>query len=352
LEFIFEYGLFLAQAVTIVAAILIVAVGLVALGMKQKPEHEGHIEIKNLNEKYKQIDELLQQVVTEEEVLKVDLKAQKKAEKQKAKAAKKAAKKSGHDKEEQRKRLYVLDFDGDLHASATDNLREEISAVLPQIREGDEILLKLESPGGLVHGYGLAASQLQRISDAKVHLTIAVDKVAASGGYMMACVGDTIVAAPFAVLGSIGVIAQMPNFNRLLKKNDIDIELLTAGEYKRTLTMFGENTDKGRQKFIEDLEETHVLFKEFVGENRPELDIAKVSTGEVWYGSRAVDVGLIDSLQTSDAFVQERLKDQDVYEVKFVHKKTWQEKMGMAAEGAMEKAFMKIWQRSQAPKNY
>ncbi len=353
MEFIFEYGLFLAQAVTIVAAILIVAVGLIALGMKQKPDHEGHIEIKNLNEKYKQIDELLQQVVTDEEVLKVDLKARKKAEKQEAKAAKKAAKKSGPDKEEtQRKRLYVLDFDGDLHASATDNLREEISAVLPQIREGDEILLKLESPGGLVHGYGLAASQLQRIADAKVHLTIAVDKVAASGGYMMACVGDTIVAAPFAVLGSIGVIAQMPNFNRLLKKNDIDIELLTAGEYKRTLTMFGENTDKGRQKFVEELEETHVLFKEFVGENRPELDIAKVSTGEVWYGSRAVDVGLIDSLQTSDAFVQQRLKDQDVYEVKFVHKKTWQEKVGMAAEGAMAKAFMKIWQRSQAPKNY
>ena len=353
MEFIFEYGLFLAQAVTIVAAVLIVAVGLVALGMKQKPEHEGHIEILNLNEKYKQVNELLQQVVTDEEVLKVDRKAQKKTDKQKAKAAKKAAKKSGDEKSDvKRSRLYVLAFDGDIKASATENLREEISAVLPQIREGDEILLKLESPGGMVHSYGLAASQLQRIADAKVPLTIAVDKVAASGGYMMACVGNTIIAAPFAVLGSIGVLAQLPNFNRLLKKHDIDVELLTAGEYKRTLTMFGENTDKGRQKFMEELEETHVLFKEFVGENRPSLDVAKVSTGEVWYGRKAIDVGLIDALQTSDAFVQERLKDQDVYEIKFVHKKTWQEKMGMAAEGAMEKAFLKIWQRSQAPKNY
>jgi len=245
-----------------------------------------------------------------------------------------------------------LAFDGDIKASASDNLREEISAVLPQIREGDEILLKLESPGGLVHSYGLAASQLQRIADAKVPLTVAVDKVAASGGYMMACVGDTIIAAPFAVLGSIGVIAQLPNFNRLLKKNDIDVELLTAGEYKRTLTMFGENTDKGRQKFIEELEETHTLFKEFVGENRPGLDIAKVSTGEVWYGRKAIDVGLIDGLQTSDAFVQDRLKDHDVFEVKFAHKKTWQEKVGMAAEGAMEGAFLKIWQRGQDRKNY
>jgi len=242
--------------------------------------------------------------------------------------------------------------DGDIKASATENLREEISAVLPQIREGDEILVKLESPGGLVHSYGLAASQLQRIADAKVPLTIAVDKVAASGGYMMACVADTIIAAPFAVLGSIGVLAQLPNFNRLLKKHDIDIELLTAGEYKRTLTMLGENTDKGRQKFIEELEETHTLFKAFVGENRPSLDVALVSTGEVWYGRKAIDVGLIDALKTSDAFVQERLKDQDVYEVKFVHKKTWQEKMGVAAEAAMEKAFLKVWQRVQSPKNY
>ena len=353
MEFIFEYGLFLAQAVTIVAAILIVAVTLVALGMKQRPEHEGHIEIAHLNDKYKQISEQMQSVVIDEEQLKVVHKAQKKTDKQKTKDAKKAAKKSTESKlESDRKRLYVLEFDGDIKASATENLREEISAVLPQIRDGDEILLKLESPGGMVHSYGLAASQLQRIADAKVPLTIAVDKVAASGGYMMACVGSHIIAAPFAVLGSIGVLAQLPNFNRLLKKHDIDIELLTAGEYKRTLTMLGENTDKGRQKFIEELEETHVLFKEFVGENRPELDVAKVSTGEVWYGRKAIDVGLIDALQTSDAFVQGRLKDEDVFEVKFVHKKSWQEKMGMAAEGAMETAFLKIWQRVQSPKNY
>ena len=353
MEFIFEYGLFLAQAITIVAAILIVTVGIIALGMKQKSEHEGHIEIVNLNEKYKQVNELIHQAVTDGEMLKVDKKVQKKTDKQKTKDAKKAAKSSA-DKgtNSLRSRLYILAFDGDIKASATENLREEISAVLPQIREGDEILLKLESPGGMVHGYGLAASQLQRIADAKVPLTVAVDKVAASGGYMMACVASTIIAAPFAVLGSIGVLAQLPNFNRLLKKHDIDVELLTAGEYKRTLTMFGENTDKGRQKFVEELEGTHVLFKEFVSENRPGLDIAKVATGEVWYGRKAIDVGLIDALQTSDAFVQDRLKEQDIYEVKFIHKKTWQEKMGMAAEGAMERAFLKIWQRSQAPKNY
>jgi len=353
LEFIYEYGLFFAQALTFVAAILVVAVSLVAIGQRQKAElHEGHIEVRDLNEKYRHIGQNIQHVVVEPEQLKAQLKAEKKEEKSKAKAAKKKRGKAAEPDEEQRKRLYVLDFDGDIKASATDNLREEISAVLPQVQPGDEVLVKVESPGGMVHSYGLAASQLQRVRDAGVPLTIAVDKVAASGGYMMACVANRIIAAPFAVLGSIGVLAQLPNFHRLLKKNDVDFELFTAGEYKRTVTMFGENTEKGREKFMEELEDTHGLFKDFVNSNRPELDIAKVATGEVWYGSRALDVGLIDELQTSDAFVQGRLQDWDVFEVKFVHKKSWQEKLGFAAEGAMEKAFLKIWQRGQSRNNY
>ena len=354
MEFIYEYGLFLAQAVTLVAAILIVIAGLVSMGHRQKAEqHEGHIEIRNLNEKYRLIGDSIQHMVNDPETLKAETKANKKAEKAKAKEAKKKRKKSdGETVNERRKRLYILAFDGDMKASATDHLREEISAVLPQVHDGDEMLVKVESPGGLVHSYGLAASQLQRITSAKVPLTIAVDKVAASGGYMMACVADRIVAAPFAVLGSIGVLAQLPNFHRLLQKNNIDFELLTAGEYKRTLTMFGENTDKGREKFVEELEETHDLFKSFVSTNRPSLDIAKVATGEVWYGQKAIEEGLIDEVQTSDAFVQNRLEDWDVYEVKFVHKKNWQEKLGFAAEGALEKSFLKIWQRGHDRTNY
>jgi len=353
LEFIYEYGLFLAQAVTFVAAILVVAVGLVGLGQRQKSEmREGHIEVRDINEKYRHFGHSIQGVVIEPDVLKAELKAEKKAEKAKARAAKKKRGKPAAPDEQQRKRLYVLDFDGDMKASASDNLREEISAVLPQVQAGDEILVRVESPGGLVHSYGLAASQLQRIRDAGVPLTIAVDKVAASGGYMMACVANRILAAPFAVIGSIGVLAQLPNFHRLLKKNDIDFELFTAGEYKRTVTMFGENTDKGRAKFEEELEETHELFKSFVSRNRPSLDIARVATGEIWYGQKALEIGLVDELQTSDAFVQARLADWDVYEVKFIHKKNWQEKLGLAAEGALEKAFLKIWQRSQGRNTY
>lgn len=347
MEFLYEYGLFLAQAVTLVGAILILVAGLVSVGQRNKAEqHEGHIEIRDLNEKYDQLNEQLQHVVADPEIQKLERKARKKQAKKDAKAAKKARK---HQDEapEQRKRLYVLGFEGDIKASAADNLREEITAVLNQVEDGDEVLVKVESPGGMVHSYGLAASQLQRVRDAGVPLTIAVDKVAASGGYMMACVADRIVAAPFAVIGSIGVLAQLPNFHRLLKKNDIDFELFTAGEYKRTVTMFGENTDKGREKFSEELEKTHELFKDFVSTNRPQLDIAKVATGEVWYGKQAVAEGLVDELKTSDAIVQEHLKEWDVFDVRFVLKKNWQEKMGLAAEGALESAFLKIWQRGQ-----
>jgi serine protease SohB len=349
LEYIYEYGLFLAQAVTLVAAILIVVAAIVSMGQKQRSEHhEGHIEIRNLNDKYRHIGDTIEHVVSDPELLKAEKKSRKKADKAKAKEQKKQRKQAAGDLQEKRRpRLYVLNFHGDLKASATDNLREEVSAVLLQASAGDEVVVKVESPGGLVHGYGLASSQLQRVRDAGVPLTIAVDKVAASGGYMMACVGNRIIAAPFAVIGSIGVLAQLPNFHRLLQKHDIDFELLTAGEYKRTLTLFGENTDKGREKFVEELEETHSLFKTFVSDNRPELDIAKVATGEVWYGRNAIDVGLVDEIKTSDAYIQEHLQDWDVYEVRFMHKKNWQEKLGLAAEGALERSFLKIWQRGQ-----
>ena len=354
MEFIYEYGLFLAQAVTLVAAVLILVTGLLSIGQRNRADqHEGHIEIRDLNEKYRHISDSIREVVDDPEVLKVERKTAKKDEKAQAKITRKKLKKGEKPTaDDRRKRLYVMNFDGDIRASATENLREEISAILPQIQAGDEVLVNLESPGGMVHSYGLASSQLQRIKTAGVPLIVAVDKVAASGGYMMACVADRIVAAPFAVLGSIGVLAQLPNFHRLLKKNDIDFELLTAGEYKRTLTMFGENTDKGREKFVEELEDTHQLFKSFVSTNRPSLDIAKVATGEVWYGQTALEEGLVDELQTSDAFIQARLKDWDVFDVRFMHKKNWQEKLGLAAEGTLERSFLKIWQRGLGGKNY
>ena len=206
-------------------------------------------------------------------------------------------------------------------------------------------MIRLESAGGMVHSYGLASSQLDRIVKKGIPLTVCVDKVAASGGYMMACVADKIIAAPFSILGSIGVVAQMPNFHRLLKKHDVDYEMLTAGEYKRTLTMFGENTEKGREKFIEDLEQTHDLFKDFVQQHRTEVDINNIATGEVWLGTKALEMKLVDDLKTSDEYLVEKMADADIYEVSYVHKKSLQEKVGLAAENSADRLLMRWWSR-------
>jgi serine protease SohB len=234
-----------------------------------------------------------------------------------------------------------------MKASGVNSLREEISAIIAIAGKQDEVLLRLESPGGMVHSYGLAASQLQRLRDKKINLTIAVDMVAASGGYMMACVANKIVAAPFAIIGSIGVIAQIPNFNRLMKKMDVDYEQHTAGEYKRTLTLFGENTDQDREKFREELEETHQLFKSFITDNRPELDVEKVATGEHWYGTQAIEKGLIDEVSTSDDLILNAVKDTEVFEVNFEIPKSLGEKFGLGAEAAFNRFVMSWWQSSE-----
>ncbi|HAV3851215.1 TPA: protease SohB [Acinetobacter baumannii] len=229
-------------------------------------------------------------------------------------------------------KIFVLDFKGDIQASVVENLREEITLILATAKAGrDRVVVRLESPGGMVHGYGLAAAQLVRLRDAGFHLTICVDKVAASGGYMMACIANEIISAPFAVVGSIGVVAQVPNFNRLLKEHNVDFELYTAGQYKRTVTMFGENTPEGKAKFEEELQQTHVLFKHFVEKYRPQLNVDKVATGEHWYGQDALDLNLVDKLQTSDEYLLALLPQHDVYVINTRKKATLGEKLGLQA---------------------
>ncbi|MBJ9423070.1 MULTISPECIES: protease SohB [Acinetobacter] len=229
-------------------------------------------------------------------------------------------------------KIFVLDFKGDIQASAVENLREEITLILATAKAGrDRVVVRLESPGGMVHGYGLAAAQLVRLRDAGFHLTICVDKVAASGGYMMACIANEIISAPFAVVGSIGVVAQVPNFNRLLKQHNVDFELYTAGQYKRTVTMFGENTPEGKAKFEEELQQTHVLFKHFVEKYRPQLNVDKVATGEHWYGQDALDLNLVDKLETSDEYLLALLPQHDVYVINTRKKATLGEKLGLQA---------------------
>ncbi|EED34657.1 putative protease SohB [Luminiphilus syltensis NOR5-1B] len=341
MELFSEIAVFFFEAIILVVAILLVVAGVVALTQRRRGSEDGYIEVREVNERYTNFRDTVRSVTEDE----ASAKRRKKEEKKQRKVERKAAKKKSAE-DARRPRLFVLNFDGDLRAAQVEQLREELSAILPEARKEDEVLVRLESPGGMVHSYGLAASQLRRVVDAEIPLTVAVDKVAASGGYMMACVADKIIAAPFAVIGSIGVIAQLPNFHKVLKKNDIDFELLTAGEYKRTLTMFGENTDKGRQKFLEELEDTHALFKQFVAENRKQVAIEQVATGEVWFGQRALDVQLVDQLCTSDEYLQKQLDERDIIEVRYVGKRHWQEKLGLAAESAIERALLKVWQQA------
>jgi serine protease SohB len=310
----------LAKTLTWVVAILAATAGVAGLLRAARQESGNRLEIKNINDRLLDLgDGLNAELLAAGEFKKLlaDRKKQAKRDAKQNKAAPSA-----------RSRVFVLDFDGDMQATAVASLREEISAVLQVARDDDEVLLRLESAGGLVHAYGLAASQLVRLRQRRLKLTVAVDKVAASGGYMMACVADHVVAAPFSILGSIGVIAQVPNFNRLLKKNDIDFELHTAGEYKRTLTMFGENTEAGRAKFREEIEQTHELFKTFVAGNRPGLDLARVATGEHWFGTQALALKLVDQIATSDDYLLSRVKLADVYHLRYVRRRPLSERLG------------------------
>lgn len=255
--------------------------------------------------------------------------ALKQLKKSMAKKAKKALKVKAKSKDKSQQ-VFVLDFDGDLKATAVKHLREEISTLISTANKGDEVVVRLESSGGLVHGYGLAAAQLARLKEAGLKLTVCVDKVAASGGYMMACVADKVIAAPFAVIGSIGVVSQLPNFHKWLKNHDVDYEMFTAGDYKRTVTIFGENDEEDRAKYQEELEQTHQLFKHFVNTYRPSLDLDKVATGEHWYGEDALALNLVDSLQTSDSYILQLMDSSQVYALHSRQKPTLAEKLGLA----------------------
>jgi serine protease SohB len=342
-EFLSDYGLFLAKTVTLALAVLFVVLLIINTAARNRvhSRDKGSLYVLNLNDELEDMRDALRHEVLDPELVKAEDKAEQKKEKAERKARAKQP-----DPEDERKRVYVLDFDGDTHASQVEELRHTITAVLGFARPGvDEVLLRLESPGGMVHAYGLAASQLARLRKHKVRLTVCVDKVAASGGYMMACIADKLLAAPFAYIGSIGVLVQLPNVHRLLKDNKIDYEMITAGEYKRTLTTFGENTARDREKVQEEVDEMHDLFKNFIREYRPSVDVAQVATGEVWTGKQALPRGLIDAIDTSDEWLLQESKDADLYAVSWEHKRKISDRLSEIFEGAVGKALQRSLDR-------
>ncbi len=320
MHFLNNYGLFLVKLISVVVAILCIFAGLMAIALKGKTKTKGKLTVKLINDTYKEYSDTLLGALEDKKKIKALAKADK-----------------ARHKAKDRKRLFLINFHGDIRASAVTALREEITALLLIATPKDEVLVCLESGGGMVNAYGLAASQLNRIRAAKIKLVISVDKVAASGGYMMACVANHVIAAPFAIIGSIGVIAQLPNFYHYLKNKHIDFEQITAGEFKRTLTIFGENTEKGREKMQEDIDDIHILFKNFVQQHRPELDINQVATGEHWFGEKAHELKLVDELRTSDDYLLAASKSSDIYQLQYQMKKTLPQRLASGSAALWQK---------------
>ena len=334
MEYIFDYLSFLAKTGTVTIAVIAILSVVAAASMRRSlRDHGGRLEVTRVNDRLRDMSFALQQAVSTTANLKKLTKEEKRNRKRESKA------------ESDRERIFVVNFEGDIQASNVNRLRNEITAILSIMRETDEVVVKLDSAGGMVHGYGLAASQLARVKASGVRLVATIDKVAASGGYLMAAVADRVLAAPFALVGSIGVVAQIPNVHRLLKKYDVDFDVLTAGEHKRTLTVFGENTEKDREKFIEELEDLHSLFKEFVADNRPDLDLASVATGEAWYGRRAIEHKLVDELSTSDEYLMSACDEKDVFEVKWIEVKKPIERLLGKISGAASELIDRVWGR-------
>ncbi|PJX15748.1 protease SohB [Halomonas sp. 141] len=333
-EWLVEMGTFLLQTTLVLAAAA--ALLMLVMRSKESPSSGLRLQVESLNDQRRARGRRLRVNTTEQGARKKLIKAFRQEEKARQKAAK-----QGKSPSDAVQKLWVLDFHGDIKASQAETFAQEVSAVIDVASASDEVVVRLESAGGLVHAYGLVSAQLDRLREAGLTTTVCIDKVAASGGYMMACTAHHIKAAPFAVIGSIGVVAQVPNIHRLLKRNDIDVELLTAGKYKRTLSILGENTEEGREKFIDDLENTHRLFKSFVASHRPDMDIEQLATGEIWYGSEALEHKLIDSVGTSEAYLVERMADAQVYRVKLEPPKTMGRRFGLAVSAGIENALVK-----------
>ena len=331
MEILLDYLIFLLKVITVALAVTIPLLMIIG-SSKGKSLPKGKLSITNLADKYEEMGNSVKGSILHPKELK-------KFNKESAKKKKKKKK----EKDEVDESIFVLNFKGDIQATEVEKLKQEINAILLADTECSEVVVKVESGGGSAYAYGLCAAELKRLVDNGINLTVCIDKVAASGGYLMSCVASKIIAAPWAIVGSIGVIAQLPNFHRLLKKNSIDFEMHTAGEFKRTLTTLGENTDAGREKFKEDLEDLHLIFKDFVKEQRPQVNTDVVATGEVWQGEKAVEVGLVDALETSDNYLVGLSKNARLFEISFVEKKNLSEKFAFSFQLILEKSMLKLY---------
>lgn len=343
MEWSAEYGLFLTKLATVLAVAGLAARFVVRLAARRgRRSFEHPIDVTHLNLRHRQMVSTFERVALPRRAFRARRKAEKAQDKTRARAESRRIRHGGDAGEKRRRHVFVIDFKGDLQAREADPLRDEVTTILAVAREGDEVVVRLENGGGVPHGHGFGASQLARLRDRGIHLTVAVDRIAVSGGYMMACVANRILAAPFALVGSIGVFASIPNFNRLLDARGVDVEQLTAGEFKLTLTMLGKNTDEARAKLQEQLDVLHRLFKSFVAEYRPELDINRVSTGEAWYGRDALALHLVDEIRTSDDYLYEASRDAELFRIRGTRRPTLRQQLMRVGQAAADRLSMHL----------
>jgi serine protease SohB len=333
MPFWLDIAAFLVKALILVAAIGGLAI-LIARLARSGDAKDREIKIKSLNERYDD----LRDAMNAELVGKKEWKALRKERKKASKARRSEA---------PGKRVFVMNFKGDLRATAVKQLGREVDAVLTVARpQTDEAVVRIESGGGTVTGYGLAAAEILRLREHKIKVTASVDQVAASGGYMMACAADRLVAAPFAVVGSIGVVAAVPNLHRLLQKNEIEYEDITAGEYKRTVSVLGEITPAGREHFQSKLDTIHEAFKAHVAEHRPNADITHVANGDHWLAREAHGLGLVDEILAGDELLFRARDSARLYEVRWEARKTPVQQLmsglGVAARKVVDLAIARL----------
>lgn len=328
-----DYFLFLLKSITVVMAIVIIAGTIIRATKEGHEPSQGKLSITRLNKALEAIRLRMQQETLGKKALKKEVKALKEQHKKEDK--------SNDDKPN----AYTIRFKGDIQASQVDALRQEVTAILTTAKAGEEVVISIESPGGAVPGYGLAASQILRLKEADLKVTACVDQVAASGGYMMACVADRILAAPFSIVGSIGVLSQVPNIHRFLKRFDVDVDVLTAGKHKAPMTLMGENTEEGKQKHVQDLNAIHTRFKELVKLHREELNIDDVSEGDFWLAEDALKLNLVDEISTSDAYIMSLCAQANVYRVQWQPHKSFEQRIKGATSALMSAMENRLMQR-------
>lgn len=159
------------------------------------------------------------------------------------------------------------------------------------------VVLRINSPGGLIAPAQEVYQAIERLGQKKP-VVASMSTIAASGGYYVACAAESIIANPGSLTGSIGVKAQVPNFQELMRKLGVEQETIVSGDLKDAGSPTKEMTPKEREYFQEIVDELSGQFIQVVAQSRDlELqEVQELADGRAFTGTQALDEGLVDEL--------------------------------------------------------